>query len=83
MEDPKIGKPWIDTLFPETKNINLVSYLRLEFNIDFLHHGMSFCMHKNTFLKCDITATIVRNFETILSEVWPKKGDFRWKRVSG
>ena len=49
MEDAKIRKPWIDALFRGAKVINLVSYLRLEFNIDLIHQGVSFCMHKDTF----------------------------------
>ena len=50
MEDAKIRKPWIDALFLGGKVIKLVPYLRLEFNIDFIHQGVSFCMHKDTFL---------------------------------
>ena len=49
MEDAAIQKPWIDTLFRGTKVAKLV-YLRLEFNIDFKHQRMSFCMLKHTFL---------------------------------
>ena len=50
MEDAKIQKPRIDTLFRSTKVIKLVSYLRFEFNIDFTHRGVSLCMLKGTFL---------------------------------
>ena len=50
MEDATIQKPWIDTLFRDTKVAKLVSYLRLEFNIDFKHQGVSFSMLKYTFL---------------------------------
>ena len=50
MKDAKIQNPWIDTLFREAKVVKLVSYLRLEFNIDFIHQAVSFCMHKDTFL---------------------------------
>ena len=70
MEDAKNRKPWIDAPFRETKLIKLVSYLRLEFNIDFIHQRGFFCMHKDTFLNlnshkhtffiCEITT--VRKF---------------------
>ena len=50
MEDTTIQKPWIDTFFRGTKVAKLVSYQRLEFNIDFKHQGMSFCMLQYTFL---------------------------------
>ena len=48
MEGAKIKKPCIDTLF--TKVVKLVSYLRFEFNIDFIHQGVSLCMLEDTFL---------------------------------
>ena len=66
MEDAKIQKPRIDTLFRSTKVIKLVSYLRFEFNIDFTHRGVSLCMLKGTFLN-EITTITVGNFKTILS----------------
>ena len=50
MEDATIQNPWIDTLFRGTKVEKLVSYLILEFNIDFKHQGVSFCMLKYTYL---------------------------------
>ena len=50
MEDATIQKPWIDTLFRGTKVAKLVSYLRLEFNTDFKHQGVFFCMLKYNFL---------------------------------
>ena len=50
MEDETIQKPWIDTLSCGIKVVKLVSYLRLEFNIDFIRQGVSFCMLKDTFL---------------------------------
>ena len=50
MEVAEIRKPWIDALFREIKVIKSVSYLRLEFNINLIPQGLSFCMHKNTFL---------------------------------
>ena len=50
MEDGKIRKPWIDALFLGRKVIKLVSYLRLECNIDLIYQGMSFYMHKDTSL---------------------------------
>ena len=37
MEDPKIPKLRIDTLFRGTKVVKLVSYLRSQFNIDLIH----------------------------------------------
>ena len=66
MEDAKIQKPRIDTLFRSAKVIKLVSYLRFEFNIDFTHRGVSLCMLKGTFLN-EITTITVGNFKTILS----------------
>ena len=50
MVDATIQKPWIDTLFRGKEVTKLVSYLRLEYNIDFKHQGVSFCMLKYTFL---------------------------------
>ena len=51
MEDAKIYKPWIDTLLRNNRKVvKLVSYLRFEFNIDFIHQGVSLCMLKDTFL---------------------------------
>ena len=48
MENANIQKPWIDTLFRGIKVIKLVSYLRLELNIDFKLQGLSVCMLKDT-----------------------------------
>ena len=45
----------------------LISNVRLEFNIDFIHRGVSCCMLNYTFFKCEITTIIVGNFETILN----------------
>ena len=50
MKEAAIQKPWIDTLFGGTKVVKLVSYLRLEFYIDFKHQRMSSWMLKDTFL---------------------------------
>ena len=50
MEDAKIQKPWIDTLFRSTKVVKLVFYPRFEFNIDFVHQEVSLYMFKDTFL---------------------------------
>ena len=50
MEDATIQKPWIDTLFRGTRKVKLMSYIRLEFNIDFIHQGVSYCMLNDTFL---------------------------------
>ena len=50
MDDAKIQKPRIDTLFRCTKIVKLVSYLRFEFNIDFVNRGVSLCVLKDTFL---------------------------------
>ena len=50
MEDAKIQKPLIDTLFRSTKVVKLVSYLRFKCNIDFIHQGVSPCKVKDTFL---------------------------------
>ena len=44
MEDATIQKLWIDTLFHGTKIVKLMSYIRLEFNTDFKHQGMSWYM---------------------------------------
>ena len=41
----------------------LMSDLILEFNNDFIHHGTSFCLHKNTFFKCKITTITVGNVD--------------------
>ena len=65
MKVATIQKSWIDnTLFRFTKVANLVYYLRLEFNIDFISQGVSFCMLK------------VGNFETILSVNVTKEKQF-------
>ena len=50
MDAAKTQKPRIDTLFHSTKVVKLVSYLSFEFNIDFIHRGVSLCMLKDTFL---------------------------------
>ena len=50
MEDATIQKLWIDTLFRGTKFVKLMSYIRLEFNIDFIYQGVSCCMLNDTFL---------------------------------
>ena len=50
MKVATIQKPGMDTLFRGTGAVNLVSYLRLEFFIDFINQGVSFCMPKDTFL---------------------------------
>ena len=44
MEDATIQKLWIDTLFHGTKVVKSMSYIRLEFNIDFKHQGVSWYM---------------------------------------
>ena len=49
MEDAKIQKPRRDTLFG-TESEKLVSNLRFEFNIDFIHRGASLCILKDNFL---------------------------------
>ena len=49
MEDATIQKLWIDTLFRGTKVVKLMSYVRLEFNIDFIHQGVPCCMLNDTF----------------------------------
>ena len=50
MEDTKIQNPRIDTFLRGTKVAKLLSYLRFEFKIDFIHQGVSLCMLKNYFL---------------------------------
>ena len=50
MKVATIQKPWIDTLFRDTKVVSLVSYLRLEFSIDFINQGVPFFMLKDTSL---------------------------------
>ena len=67
MKDGKIQKPWIDTLLCGRKAAKLLSHLRFELNIDFIHQGVFLRMHKDTFFKCEIATIIVGNFETILS----------------
>ena len=49
MEDAKIKKLWIDTLFGGTKVVKLMSYVRLEFSIDCIHQGVSCCILNDTF----------------------------------
>ena len=49
MEDATIQKLWIDTLFCGTKVVKLISYVRPEFNIHFIHQGVSCCMSNDTF----------------------------------
>ena len=44
MEDTKTQKPRIDTFFRGAKIVQLVSYLRFEFNIDFMYEGVSLCV---------------------------------------
>ena len=78
-----IRKPWIDTLFRGTKVKKLVSYLRLEFNTEFIYQGMSFVYVQRYFLKCEITTIIVGNFEAVLSVSVTKAIDFTWNRVLG
>ena len=50
MEGATIQKLWINAPFRGTKVIKLMSYIRLEFNIDFIHQGVSYCMLNDTFL---------------------------------
>ena len=49
MEDATIQKLLIDTLFRGTKVVKLMSYVRLEFSIDFMHQGVSCCLPNDTF----------------------------------
>ena len=49
MKDAKIQKPRIGTPFRRIKVVELVSYLRSELNIDFIHQGVSLYMLKDTF----------------------------------
>ena len=67
MENATIQKRCIDTLFRGTKVVKLMSYVRLEFNIDFIYQGVSSCMLNDIFFKCEIATIIVGNFETIPS----------------
>ena len=50
MEDAKIQKSWIDILFRSAKVVKLVSYLRFDFNTDFIHQEVSLFMLKDSFL---------------------------------
>ena len=50
MKDATIQKLCINTLFRGTKVVKLMSYVRLEFNIDFIHQGVSCCMLNDIFL---------------------------------
>ena len=50
MKDANVQKPWIDTLFRGRKVAKLLSYLRFELNIDFIHQGVFLRMYKDTFL---------------------------------
>ena len=67
MKGAKIQKPWIDTLFRGRKVSKLLTYLKFELNIDFIHQGVFLRMYKDTFLNVEITTIIAGNFETILS----------------
>ena len=70
MKIAAIQKPWIYTLFRGTKVVNLVSYLRLEFNIDFIKQGVSFCMLKdNSKCKCDQGKAISDGMELWVSKI--------------
>ena len=40
MKDARIQKLWKDTLFRGAKVVKFVSYLKLEFNIDFIYQGV-------------------------------------------
>ena len=40
----------INTLFRGTKVVKLMLYVIFEFNIDFIHQGVSYCMLNATFL---------------------------------
>ena len=58
-----------------------MSYVRLEFNNDFIHHGVSMLMSRFLyaqwdFFKCEITTVTVGNFETILSVNVTKERQF-------
>ena len=58
-----------------------MSYVRLEFNNDFTHQGVSMSMSRFLyaqwhFFKCQITTVIVGNFETILSVNVTKERQF-------
>ena len=53
MEEAAIQQLWIDTLFLGTKVVKLISYVRLEFNIDFIHQGVSSFMLYDTFLSVE------------------------------
>ena len=50
MKDAYVQKPWIDTLFCGRKVAKLLSYLRFELNIDFIHQGVFLRKYKDTFL---------------------------------
>ena len=63
------------------KKKKLLSYLRLEFNINFRRQGVSSGVQRDTCLKCEIATITLRNFEMILS-VLPRKNNFRENRVS-
>ena len=47
MEDATSQKLWINTLFRRTKVVRLISYVRLELNIDFILQRVS-CMLYDT-----------------------------------
>ena len=58
-------KLWIETLFCGTKVKMLLSYIRLKNNFHSLRDIFLY-MHRDTFLKCEITTVTVWNFETVL-----------------
>ena len=53
MEEAAIQQLWIDTLFLGSKVVKLISYVRLEFNIDFIHQWVSSFMLYDTFLSVE------------------------------
>ena len=83
MKEATIQKPWIDTLFRGTKVVKLVSYLRLEFNIDFIsykicskslfwmwnHKNYSRKFWDNSNCKCDQGKSILDGIEFRVSKI--------------
>ena len=62
MKGAKIQKPWIDTLFRGRKVAKLLTYLKFELNIDFIHQGVFLRMYKDTFFKCENHNNYSRKF---------------------
>ena len=76
MEDAKVQKPRIEALFCGTKVIQLLSYLRMKFKTDFIHRGVSSCIHREYFLKCERQQLCYEILRQLQVKVKPMKNNF-------